>query len=116
MKKLKLDDLAVESFPTAEFPTDRGTVVGRYDERPSQDIACTMPGQPECIHTAAEACLTYGYTCFQSCMWYCRSKVPCDSAGCGNTVQTSVNCGGGGTVYGDYTCDINCVTNRCEIE
>lgn len=110
MKKLRLDDLAVESFPTSEMPGERGTVVGR--SRPSQDYYCTLPGEPECAHTTG--CMTYGYTCWATCMYNCVSKNPCPGGGGGTDVATCQNCGGGGTNYPDFTCGVPCASNNCE--
>src|SRR5829696_7699538 len=54
MKKLRLDDLAVESFNTCEVRREKGTVVG--EQMCTCYTVCTCPGCPTCAATCAYTC------------------------------------------------------------
>jgi hypothetical protein len=70
MKKLKLDDLAVESFDTtAARPKEKGTVMGEQDPC-TCPTNCTCPGCPTCGATCPATC---AYTCDDaSCLDTCE--------------------------------------------
>jgi hypothetical protein len=59
MKKLRLDDLAVESFDTVRAPSkEKGTVIA--EQQPCTCYTCTCPGCPTCDATCPATC---AYTC-----------------------------------------------------
>ena len=79
---LRLDDLAVDSFPTTAPAAARGTVFG---EQCTCYTNCTCPGCPTCDDTCAETCgdscgpstcaqtcgeATFDRTCLMSCNGY----------------------------------------------
>jgi hypothetical protein len=89
--KLKLDDLAVDSFDTIPMEKSKGTVFG---EQCTCWTACgqnTCPGCPTCDGSCNDTCVascngtcncptndTCGWSCDYSCM--CNSNQPCPSA------------------------------------
>ncbi len=72
MKKLRLDDLAVETFDTTCVKKEKGTVVG---QECTCYTNCTCPGCPTCDATCAYTC--DDYTC-----------VSCDGTCAGTTCVT----------------------------
>ena len=81
MKKLRLDDLAVESFDTVRAPEkEKGTV---FAEQQCTCYTCTCPGCPTC-----------GATCPATCAY------TCDDASCNESCD--------GTCAG-WTCITRCV-------
>ena len=70
--KLRLDDLAVESFDTTAVRQEKGTVFG---EQCTCQTVCSCPGCPSCDPTCAytcddatcPACPTCGATCANTC-------------------------------------------------
>lgn len=66
--KLRLDELAVESFGTTCAADEQGTVFG---EQCTCQTVCSCPGCPTCDYTCddptcvAQTCI--GYTCEGSC-------------------------------------------------
>ncbi|WP_420130142.1 hypothetical protein [Longimicrobium sp.] len=88
MNKLKLDDLAVESFDTtAEAKEEGGTVFG--EQQCTCPTNCTCPGCPTCA-----TCATCGWV---SCQTNCNT---CDAT-----------CGGNQTCWD--SCDAICGTYYC---
>jgi hypothetical protein len=76
MNKLKLEELAVESFDTTAAEHDRGTVFGEQCTCPT---ACTCPGCPTCdasyCNTACDSC---GYSCGGTCELTCPQLDTCN--------------------------------------
>lgn len=84
MKKLKLDDLRVESFATAPNVSTRGTVAGNED---------------------TEGCATIDYG---SCMAFCGTQPGVCGPGPGPThdgMTCNYTCGGEECLSGGFTCD-----------
>lgn len=78
MKKLRLDDLAVDSFDTTAVKhKERGTVVG--EQQCTCYTACTCPGCPTCDATCANTC--DDATCLQSCNGTCQEWTCQESCG-----------------------------------
>jgi hypothetical protein len=77
MKKLRLDDLSVESFNTTEIKRERGTVVG--EQQCTCYTVCTCPGCPTCDATCAYTC--DDATCLQSCNGTCQEWTCQESCG-----------------------------------
>jgi hypothetical protein len=73
--RLRLDELAVESFDTSAARAERGTVVGQ--QLCTCQTACTCPGCPTCANyatcdpTCPETC--DDYSCAVSCGGTCHS-------------------------------------------
>ena len=81
MKKLRMDDLAVESFDTTAVKRDeKGTVVG--EQLCTCWTVCTCPGCPTCAATCPATC---AYTC--------------DDATCANTCANTCD---------DFSCAESC--------
>jgi hypothetical protein len=78
MKKLKIEDLAIESFETAVAKTVEGTVVGH----------ATHGNKPTCDPVVGTC---FGYTCYETCAETCADS-------CAYTCDPAV-----GTCFG-YTC------------
>jgi hypothetical protein len=104
MKKLKLqlEDLAVESFTTADEKDGRGTVEGYNSCQTCQDIDCSAV----CTGTSCDGTGTGGGDT--------GGTTPCGPGGsdpvfgCGSGVQ-------GCRTYYDWTgCDYSCVWGPCE--
>lgn len=72
MKKLKLDDLAVESFDTtANAEAERGTVHG--EQQCTCQTVCSCPGCPTCgWDSCMTNCNTCQESCYGSCIWSCE--------------------------------------------
>ena len=69
MNKLKLQDLAVESFDTTTAEDSRGTVIAEQCTCPTN---CTCPGCPSCDPSYCDtACQTCPYSCYGSCDGSC---------------------------------------------
>jgi len=69
MNKLKLEDLAVESFDTTpQAENERGTVFG---EQECTCHTCTCPGCPTCYASCQTNCDTCQESCYGSCEWSC---------------------------------------------
>ncbi len=81
--KLRLDELAIDSFDTTQPADKKGTVFG---EQCTCYTQCTCPGCPTCYASC-------NGTCAGTCANTCANT--CDDATC-------VNCGTG------YTCDATC--------
>lgn len=77
MNKLKLEDLAIDSFDTTAAETDRsGTVFG---EQCTCQTNCTCPGCPSCDPSYCDtACNTCPGTCGGSCNFTCEAYGTCD--------------------------------------
>jgi hypothetical protein len=76
MKKLKIEELSIESFETAGIAADEGTVVAHG----SKQHTCN-PAEGTC----------FGYTCYETCAGTCADS-------CAFTCDPAV-----GTCFG-YTC------------
>jgi len=74
MKKLKLelDELSVESFPTARAEEERGTVAGQNE--PPYTQSC----DGSCVNTCNSCVNTCYNTCQASCYDTCASCVTCE--------------------------------------
>lgn len=87
MKKLRLDDLVVESFETLSGFSGEPRRTVHANMRPSQDYACSMSaadcGGATMPCLCANNSLNLGqYTCDRpSCMYDCPSKYPCGDGG-----------------------------------
>ena len=103
MKKLKLDDLAVESFDTTPAPhTERGTVFG--EQGPCTCYTnCTCPQCPTCGYAS---CMTNCNTCVPESCWG-----TCDASCEYGTCLGHQTCGGGQTCWD--SCDGVCGTYFC---
>jgi hypothetical protein len=86
MKKLKLDDLSVETFDTTAAAKEKGTVFG---EQCTCYTQCTCPGCPTCAGTCpadpscADTCWDTcdNFTCIATCGFSnCETR-------CGNTCR-----------------------------
>lgn len=103
MRKLKLEELAVESFSTAPEPVKRGTVRAHvtylevYSCDPTcQDATCGVTCPNTCPYTCDQTCNTCDASC--GCEGFTNA---CVSAGCGQLTNTcrenntcfGVNCG-----------------------
>jgi hypothetical protein len=81
MKKLKIEDLAIESFETAAPAAGEGTVVGHGTKRETCDPAVGTCFGYTCYETCANTCAdTCAYTCdplVGTCFGY-----TCAGAGC----------------------------------
>jgi hypothetical protein len=74
--KLKLEDLAVDSFDTTRSETPKGTVFG---EQCTCYTNCTCPGCPTCYASCDTTCATCGEnTCAQTCGDTCGGADTCD--------------------------------------
>jgi hypothetical protein len=87
MKKLRLDDLSVESFNTTEIRRDKGTVVG--EQMCTCYTVCTCPGCPTCDATCAYTCDDQTCpacpTCAESCNGTCPGQGFTCLESCGGT-------------------------------
>lgn len=102
MKKLKLDDLAVESFDTtANAAPERGTVHGEQDPCTCY-TNCTCPGCPTCAYAS---CMTNCNTCAASCWGSCDAS--CEYGTC----RGQDTCLGRDTCWD--SCDTVCGTYFC---
>jgi hypothetical protein len=83
MKKLRLDDLAVESFNTCELPREKGTVVG--EQLCTCPTNCTCPGCPTCAATCAYTCddqtCPQCPSCADTCAYTCDDLSCAESCG-----------------------------------
>jgi hypothetical protein len=88
--KLDLDQLAVDSFDTADARPRRGTVFGEQCTCPT---ACTCPGCPTCDATCPATCVNTcdDYTCANSCNGTCGASCNTCNFAC-NTCQATA-CG-----------------------
>ncbi|HET7233962.1 MAG TPA: hypothetical protein VFJ16_28380 [Longimicrobium sp.] len=59
-KKLRIEDLGVESFEVSEASTERGTVRGNEDSGPPNCFS----GVESCLGTCEDTC---GLTCWDTC-------------------------------------------------
>ncbi len=89
MNKLKLEDLAVESFETTDDENSHGTV---YAEQCTCPTNCTCPGCNTCDPSYCDtACQTCPNTCYGSCYGSCGNT--CDYTCVGNaTCSWNTNC------------------------
>lgn len=90
MKKLRLDDLAVESFPTAEADGRRGTVRGHGEDCTWVDTCLCETAYYHC-GTGMETIHSCDYTFNDLCLW---TGVECPNTSyqvCG-TRQETPNC------------------------
>ncbi|HEX6367498.1 MAG TPA: hypothetical protein VF006_01120 [Longimicrobium sp.] len=101
MNKLRLDDLAVESFDTtADREKERGTVFG--EQQCTCYTVCTCPGCPTCAYAS---CMSNCNTCAASCWGTCDAS--CEYGTC----RGQATCGGGDTCWD--SCDTACGTYFC---
>ncbi|HEX6371941.1 MAG TPA: hypothetical protein VF006_23660 [Longimicrobium sp.] len=85
MNKLRLDDLAVESFDTtATKRKQKGTVFG---EQCTCYTVCTCPGCPTCAATCAQTCDDQTCPACPSCADTCAYT--CDDNTCLNSCEGS---------------------------
>jgi hypothetical protein len=101
MKKLLLDDLAVESFVVDDAERTRGTVHAHATEFAHLTCAATCPATCQsCVFSCAWTCTRTadGHTCVP----YCTDDY---TGGPDNW------CGSGYTQYNDYTCAVQCRDN-----
>ncbi len=95
--KLKLDDLAVDSFDTTVTETSRGTVFGEQCTCWTQCGQNTCPGCPTCDATCNGTCnASCNGTCDcpsgNTCDWSCQATA-CDwGYTCGNCTALQTNC------------------------
>lgn len=83
MKKLRLEDLAVDSFDTTAVKKEKGTVFG---EMCTCYTVCTCPGCPTCDATCPATC---AYTCDDpTCAESCNGTCP------GGGFTCNESCGG----------------------
>jgi hypothetical protein len=75
--KLRLDELAVESFDTTRLSDDKGTVFG---EQCSCQTVCSCPGCPTCDATCAQTC--DDPTCVGQTCWGNTCEGTCALDGC----------------------------------
>jgi hypothetical protein len=95
-RKLKLDDLQVESFHVLpEAPRVRGTVAGR------EALAATLDGAYSCYDYTCGLDETCHVSCFGTCVTLCT---------CDHTCPPQFTCGAGSCVatFCDITCDLSC--------
>ena len=82
MKKLRLDDLSVESFDTTTVKKEKGTVFG---EQCTCYTVCTCPGCPTCDATCAYTCDDQTCpacpTCANTCAYTCDDYSCAESCG-----------------------------------
>jgi hypothetical protein len=77
MNKLKLEELAVESFDTTPAKHDRGGTV--FAEQCTCPTACTCPGCPTCDPSWCDtACDTCGHSCGGTCELTCPQLDTCN--------------------------------------
>lgn len=96
MKKLRLEELSVESFRTTHAGgSDQGSV--RANQASVYDT-CTTAAGPSCNNT--DPC--YGHTCEASC-----------PPSCANTACVPA-CGGGGNISLAQSCYANCGNDEIE--
>jgi hypothetical protein len=90
MKKLRLEDLAVDSFNTTAVHKERGTVVG--EQQCTCYTVCTCPGCPTCDATCAYTCDDQTCpacpTCADSCNGTCPGQGYTCLESCGGTCWT----------------------------
>ncbi len=84
MKKLRLDDLSVESFDTTTVKKEKGTVFG---EQCTCYTQCTCPGCPTCDNTCAYTCDDQTCPACPTCAASCNGT--CDGATCYDTCGAS---------------------------
>lgn len=89
--RLRLEDLAIDSFATTYVKREKGTV---YGEQCTCPTACTCPGCPTCDASCNGSC--GGVSCINTCVQSCYGT--CDAT-CGSTCDYT--CGGD-------TCDPTC--------
>ena len=88
MRKLKLEDLSVDSFATTAPVKAKGTVFGEQCTCPTQ---CTCPGCPTCDASCNGTCAaTCNGTCGASCNGTCDAS--CDGACTWDYTCTNESC------------------------
>lgn len=77
--KLKLDELAVDTFDTTPVEKQNGTV---YGEQCTCYTVCTCPGCPTCDVSCNGTC-DDAYTCASTCNgeWTCQQVTECGASG-----------------------------------
>lgn len=97
--RLRMEDLAVESFDSSPARPQRGTVMGQETWYPTE---CTCQGQYTCVESCPQTCwetcdatCPWNHTCWETCGLTCDDPtcLTCEGNTCVNCPTAEFTCG-----------------------